>query len=142
MQSTRLLVEPGEMQSGFLKEFEKLDIEIEIKELEASDYVIDSGIGFKRLTLDELLKFIFGDRELLGQIRNLSGLYERPVLIIEGEDPFYPGQTINPGPLQNFLKTIAISLRVPVVFTLNEAETARVISSIVMAEQGNLRLTE
>jgi ERCC4-type nuclease len=142
MPSPRLLVDPEEMQSCLLKIIEKQDFEIKIKELESGDYVVENRIGFKRMTVEDILKSIFGDAGLLGQIRNLAGIYECPILIIEGEDPFCSGQTINPGYCQNFLKTIAVSFRVPIIFTLNEAETAEVISSIVRAEMENLPQTE
>ena len=39
--------------------------------------------------------------------------YERPILIIGGEDPFFSGRTVNPESIQCILKTIAVSFRVP-----------------------------
>ena len=142
MQSPRLHVDPGEMHSGVIKALEKQDIEIEITKLEAGDYVAYNGIGFQRMTIDDLLKSIFGDIRLLSQIRDFAGHYERPVLIIEGEDPFCSGQTMNPGSIQGFLKIIAVSIRVPVIFTLNEVETAEVVSSIATAEHESLTQSE
>ncbi len=74
--------------------------------------------------------------------------YERPILIIEGEDPFFSGRTVNPESIKGILKTIAISFRVPTLFMFNEAETAEVIPGIARLEhlengvsQENLRDT-
>jgi Fanconi anemia group M protein len=135
MSSIRIAVDPEELRSGVIKALEKQGVEIEITKLEAGDYVANHRIAFERMTIDDFFKSIFEDRKLLSRIKYLANSCERPVLIIEGEDPFFSGRTINPGSIQGFLKTIAVSFRVPTLYTLNEAETAVVISSIARAEQ-------
>ncbi len=135
MPSVKIVVDSREVGSGVVKALEKQDIGIEITTLEAGDYLANHRIAFERMTLDDFLKALFEGRKLFSQIRDLAGKYERPVLIIEGEDPFFSGRTISPGSIQGFLKRIAVSFRVPALYTLNEAETAEVISSIARAEQ-------
>ncbi len=137
MPSTRIVVDPGELRSGVVKALKKQDVEIEVTKLEAGDYVANHRIAFERMTIDDFFKSIFEDIRLFSQIKDMANSYERPVLIIEGEDPFFSGRTINPTSIQGFLKTIAVSFRVPSIFTLNEAETAEVISSIARAEQSD-----
>ncbi len=137
MPSVGVIVDPGVRHSGIVKALEKQSVEIEIKPLEAGDFVISGGITFERVTLDDLLKSIFEDGKLLIRIKVVANSCERPVLIIEGEDPFYSGRTIKPASIQGLLSKIVISLRIPVLYTLNEDETAEVISSIARAEQPN-----
>lgn len=134
MSFIRILVDQGEMHSDVVKALKKQDIEIKISELEASDYAYN-GIAFKRITIDDLLKSIFKDVKLLDRIDKLAAHFECPILIIEGEDPFHAGRTINPGSIESFLKKIAVSFRGPVVFTLDEIETAEVILRTAYAEQ-------
>ncbi|HYN44520.1 MAG TPA: ERCC4 domain-containing protein [Candidatus Limnocylindrales bacterium] len=138
----KVVVDSRELRSGVVKMLDKQDIEIEITTLEVGDYIADNRIAFKRITIDDFLKSLFEDRRLFGQIKHLAGSYERPILIIEGEDPFFPGRTINPSFIQGFLKTIAVSFRVPTLYTLDEADTAEVISSIARAENDCLTQTE
>lgn len=135
MASVRIVVDSGEQGSGVVRALEKQGVEIEIRNLEAGDYVTDNRIAFERMALEDLLKSFFEDRKLFSQIKDMESKYERPVLIIEGEDPFFSGRTINPASIQGFLTKIAVSFRVPVVFTLNENETADIISSTVRAGQ-------
>ena len=137
MSSIRIVVDPGELRSGVVKALEKQGVEIEVTKLEAGDYVANHRIAFERMTIDDFFRSIFEDRRLFDKIKDLANSCERPVLIIEGEDPFLSGRTINPGSIQSFLKTIAVSFRVPTIFTLNEAETAEVISSIARAEHSD-----
>jgi DNA excision repair protein ERCC-4 len=135
MPSVSVIMDPGVRHSGVVKALEKQSVEIEIKPLEAGDFVINGGITFERLTLEDILKSIFEDRKLLSRIRDVANRCERPVLVIEGEDPFFSGRTINPASIQGLLSKIVILLRIPVIYTLNEAETAKVISSMARAEQ-------
>jgi len=48
---------------------------------------------------------------------NTNTTHIQPILIIEGEDPFFPGKTVNLSFIQSFLKTIAVSLGVPTLYT-------------------------
>ncbi len=137
MPSVRIVVDPGELRSGVVKSLEKQGHEIEITKLETGDYIANHWIAFERMTIDDILKSVFEDMKLFSRIKYLANSYERPVLIIEGEDPFFSGRTLNPASIQGFLKTIAVSFRVPTLYTLNEAETAEVISSIARAEQSD-----
>jgi ERCC4-type nuclease len=137
MSSVRIVVDPDELHSGVVKALEKQDIEIKITKLEAGNYEANNRIAFERMTIYDFLKSIFEDRKLLSRIKDLANSYERPILIIEGDDPFFSDRTINPTSIQSFLKTIAVSFRVPTLYTLNEAETAEIISSIARAEQAD-----
>ncbi len=130
-------MDTGEQGSDVVKALETQGVKIEIKTLEAGDYVMDHRAAFERVTLEDLLKSYLKDGKLFSRIKAMANSYERPVLIIEGEDTFFSGRTINPSSIQGFLKKIAVSLRVPAVFTLNEAETAEVISSIAGTEQAD-----
>lgn len=60
--------------------------------------------------------------------------YDRTILIIEGEDPFFSGRTVNPESIHGIPKTIAVSFGVPTLFILDEAETAEVKASIARLE--------
>lgn len=104
MSSIRIVVDPGELRSGVVKALEKQGVEIEVTKLEAGDYTANHRTAFKRMTIDDFIKSIFEDRKLLSQIKDMANSYERPVLIIEGEYPFFSGRTINPTSIQGFLK--------------------------------------
>ncbi|HEY9205720.1 MAG TPA: helix-hairpin-helix domain-containing protein [Candidatus Methanoperedens sp.] len=66
---------------------------------------------------------------------DLGRSYRLPILIIEGDDPFFfSGRKVHPAAVQGFLNTIAL-MRIPTLYTLNEAETAQVIGMIAKKEQ-------
>jgi Fanconi anemia group M protein len=84
--------------------------------------------------------YLFERHELFSQLRDLARSYRRPILIIEGEDPFFfLNRRVNPMVIQGILNTIAL-MRIPTLYTLNEAETAQVISMIAEnVQQGGNR---
>ena len=134
MKRYKIVVDSKEKDSGVLKALENQDVEIEITTLEAGDYMVNHRIAFKRLTINDILKSIFKGEKLSSKIGDMTKVYECRILIIEGEDPFFPGRPVNLSFIQSFLKTIAVSFGVSTFFTLNEAQTAEVISSIARAE--------
>ena len=137
MKRYKIVVDSKEKDSGVAKVLENHDLEIEIATLEAGDYIVNHRIAFKRLTIDDILKSIFEGEKLSSKIGDMTSIYERPILIIEGEDPFFPSRPFNLSFIQSFLKTIAVSFGVSTLFTLNEAQTAEVISSIARTEHLN-----
>lgn len=137
MKRFKVVVDSRERDSGVVEALEKQDVEIEITTLKAGDYMVNHRIAFKRLTIDDILKSIFEGEKLSSKIGEMTSIYERSILIIEGEDPFFRGRTVILSFIQSFLKTIAVSFGASTLFTLNEAQTAEVISSIARAEHLN-----
>ncbi len=131
----KIVIDHREMRSGVIEALERLGADIEITTLEVGDYVVSSRVAFERKTVNDLFATLIERRELFSQLMDLSGSYRRPILIIEGEDPFFfSGRRIHPMAIQGFLNTIAL-MRIPTLYTLNEVETAQVIGMIAEKEQ-------
>jgi Fanconi anemia group M protein len=85
--------------------------------------------------VDDIFATLIERRELFSQLMDMEKSYKLPILIIEGEDMFFfSGRRMNPKAIQGFLNSIAL-MRIPTIYTLNEAETAQVISMIAAKEQ-------
>jgi len=133
----KIVIDHREMRASVSEELEKLGAVIEINNLEVGDYVVSERVAFERKTLPDFFATLFERHELFSQLRDLSRSYRRPILIIEGEDPFFVfSRRVNPMVIQGILNTIAL-MRIPTLYTLNEAETAQVISMIAAKEQGD-----
>ena len=126
----KIVIDHREMRSRVAVALEKLGAEIEIATLEVGDYVVSDRVAFERKTVNDIFATLLERRELFSQLNNLARSYRRPILIIEGEDPFFfSGRRVNLKAIQGFLNTIAL-MRIPTLYTLNEAETAQVITMI------------
>jgi ERCC4-type nuclease len=133
----KIVIDHREMRSRVAEALIKLGAEIEIATLEIGDYVVSDRVAFERKTVDDIFATLLERRELFSQLMDLAKSYKLPILIIEGEDIFFfSSRRVNPKAIQGFLNTIAL-MRIPTLYTLNEAETAQVISMIAAKEQTN-----
>jgi len=131
----KIIVDHREMRCGVAEALRKLGADIEITTMEVGDYVVSDRVAFERKTVDDLFATLLERRELFSQLADLARSYRLPILIIEGEDPFFfSGRRMHPAAVQGFLNTIAL-MRIPTLYTLNEAETAQVIGMIAAKEQ-------
>ncbi len=133
----KIIIDHREMRSRVVEALRKLGADIEIATLEVGDYVVSDRVAFERKTVDDLFATLLERRELFSQLADLARSYRLPILIIEGEDPFFfSGRRMHPLAVQGFLNTIAL-MRIPTLYTLNEAETAQVIGMIATKEQAD-----
>jgi Fanconi anemia group M protein len=139
IQTMKIIADHREMRSKVIESLEKLGADIEITTLKVGDYVVSDRVAFERKRIDDLFATLLERRELFSQINDLARSYKRPILIIEGDDPFFSlNGRMHPNAIQGVLNTIAL-MRIPALFTLNEAETAQVITMIAEKEQGNTK---
>jgi len=137
VQGMKIVIDHREMRSGVAEALRKLGADIEIVTLEVGDYVVSDRVAFERKTVDDLFATLLERRELFSQLADLARSYRLPILIIEGEDLFFfSSRRVHPMAVQGFLNTIAL-MRIPTLYTLNEAETAQVIGMIAEKEQGD-----
>ncbi len=129
-----VVIDQRELRSAVAKELERL-CDIEIQTLEVADYVVSYRCAFERKDIDDFFKSLFEDKKFFSQLADMANSYERPVLIIEGGDPFFSGRRVHPNALQAILNTIAVSFRVPTLYALNTADTAKIIYQIAKREQ-------
>ncbi len=135
----KIIIDHREMRSKVIGSLEKLGADIEITTLKIGDYIVSDRVAFERKRIDDLLATLLERRELFSQLKDLARSFKRPILIIEGDDPFFSlNGRMHPNAIQGILNTIAL-MRIPVLYTLNEAETAQVITMIAEKEQGNRR---
>ena len=131
----KIIIDHREMRSGVVEALGKLGADIEITTLEVGDYVVSDRVAFERKTVDDLFATLLERRELFSQLMDMARSYRLPILIIEGEDPFFfSKRRVHPTAVQGFLNSIAL-MRIPTLYTLNEAETAQVICMIAEKEQ-------
>jgi ERCC4-type nuclease len=133
----KIIIDHREKRSRVVQELYKPGVDIEVTTLEVGDYIVSDRVAFERKTVDDLFMTLIERRELFSQLRDLSNSYRRPILIIEGEDPFfYSSRRMNPAAILGLLNSIAL-MRIPTLYTLNEAETAQVICMIAEKEQSD-----
>lgn len=119
-------------QGGVSKALDLMGADIEIRKLEVGDYVVSDRIGFERKS-DDFFTSLFRDKTLFGQVKDLANAYERPILIIEGINPF--ASQASPQSIQAVLNSIAIDFGVATLYTKDAKDTAKLLYDTAMSEQ-------
>jgi Fanconi anemia group M protein len=128
-----IIVDNREKASGVLRSLSKLGCKINFKQLQIADYVLSVRVGVERKTVTDFLRSLI-DGRLLDQIVELKTKYQKPLLLIEGED-LYGRRALHPEAIRGVLMAISIALGVPILWTKNEEESAQLLSLISKQEK-------
>ncbi len=134
-ENTAVYVDHREIRSGVSRILEEGGINVIMQTLEVGDYVPSDRVCIERKTAADFIdSLISGRRDLFRQIADLARTYERPVLIIEGDD-IYNLRQIHPNAVRGAIASIAIDFSVPVIMSRDEEDTAAMIMAIAKREQ-------
>jgi Fanconi anemia group M protein len=133
-QKLKIFVDHREKGSGILKELVDMEMDIRLESLEAADYIVSERVGVELKTSEDFVNSII-DGRLLQQIKELKRNFERPVVIIEGEQDIYSVRNVHPNAIRGMLATIAVSYGIPILFTKNSKESAALLKIIAKREQ-------
>ncbi|WP_440946335.1 DEAD/DEAH box helicase [Methanosarcina sp. T3] len=134
-ESLRIVIDHRETKSGVAKTLDRLGMELSFAALEVGDYVVSDRLAVERKRTDDFTSsLIDGKRNLFAQLSDLARVYEKPVLIIEGEDLFTSRQ-INPNAIYGSLVSIAIDFGVSILYSRDEEETASILKVLAKREQ-------
>lgn len=126
-----VIVDPRERDMARL--LERSGLRIVLRSLEVGDYVLSERLGIERKTADDLIDSIVDPgRDLFRQIGDLARTYERPLLIIEGQNLY--ARQVHPNAVRGILATIAVDFGVPIVPTAGIEETAALIALMARRE--------
>ncbi|MBT4334577.1 DEAD/DEAH box helicase [archaeon] len=123
-----------EQGSTILKELVDLGINITTKTLPTADFIVSSRVGIERKTIRDFVDSII-DKRLFDQLKNLKANFEKPLIILEGEEDIYSIRNIHANSIRGMLATITISYGIPLIQTKNTKETAQLLRSIAKREQ-------
>jgi len=131
----KIVIDHRETKSGVAKTLDRLGMELSFMALEIGDYVVSDRLAVERKRTDDFASsLIDGKRNLFAQLSDLSRVYEKPVLIIEGKDLFTSRQ-INPNAIYGSLVSIAIDFGVSILYSRDEEETASILKILAKREQ-------
>jgi Fanconi anemia group M protein len=122
-----------------------LGLNVEFKELKIADYIV-KDIAIERKTVQDFLSSMINKR-LVNQLNELQA-YENKILIIEGvsEQELYSdsreGNGINANAIRGFLLSILLKHKVPIMFTKNQEDTAKMIAVLAKRKEKEMSIIE
>jgi Fanconi anemia group M protein len=135
----KLIVDSRELPTAVARELARLDVSISGESLEVGDYIASEDVAIERKESGDFIQSLI-DGRLFVQLSALRSTYRRPVLIIEGEQ-LTGLRAVNPASIYGALASIAIRLRIPILWTRNAEETANVLYRIAHLEQVEAKKT-
>jgi Fanconi anemia group M protein len=130
----KIFVDHREKGSGVIKALIDLDAELKLEQLDTADFILSSRVGVEFKNVEDFVNSII-DGRLLNQIKDLKNSFERPLIIIEGENDIYSVRKVHKNAIQGMLATIAISYGIPIIQTKSNMETASLLVNIAKREQ-------
>ena len=117
---------------------EELGALVCLKQLTVGDYIASDRVGIERKTISDFLGSVMNQR-LFRQLEELSGSFEKPVLILEGNpELLWHGNGMHPNAIRGALASITVDYGIPIIWTRNSRETAAQIHWIAYREQRKL----
>lgn len=129
----KIIVDHREVSSKITRELSRLGIKVETQQLEVGDFILGERVCVERKTTDDFLSSLVSGR-LFDQSRNLSENFERPVMVLEG-DELYSKREIHPNAIRGALASIVIDYCIPIIPTENVKMTAKLLNMIARREQ-------
>jgi len=130
----KVFVDFREKGSGIIKELVNQDLDVKIQNLAVGDYILSSRVGVELKTKQDFVSSII-DKRLLQQVKALKENFEKPLVLIEGEEDIYSVRRVHPNAINGMLAAIAIDFGIPIIYTKNFLETASLLKAIAKREQ-------
>ncbi|MFC2135960.1 DEAD/DEAH box helicase [Bacteroidota bacterium] len=128
-----IVADHREKGSGIIKLLANEGIIVNLQSLEVGDYLLSENVVVEYKTKKDFVDSII-DGRLLQQLRSMIK-YVKPILIIEGEEDIYSQRNIHSNAIRGMMSTIAVSYRIPMIFTKNPQDTCALLQTIAKREQ-------
>ncbi|MEK6902867.1 MAG: DEAD/DEAH box helicase [archaeon] len=111
------------------------DAIVQAKQLEVGDFVVGPDVVIERKTTEDFLSSLM-DGRLFNQLLNMSNAYARPLVILEGDpQDLFSMRNIHENAIIGMLSSIALTYRIPLLYTKDAKETAKWVYQIAKREQ-------
>jgi len=133
-EKVKIFADYREKGSQVIKSLLDMNVDLKLEKLETADYLLSSRCGVEFKTVEDFVNSIV-DGRLLDQLKDLKRNFERPLIIIEGEEDLYTIRKVHKNAIHGMLATIAISYGIPLIQTKSSQETASLFVAIAKREQ-------
>ena len=126
-QELQITADHREKNSLVPSELIHLGFTINYKQLPVADYIVNGKTAIERKTISDFKSSIINKR-IISQLLELKQ-YPNPILILEGLEnhELYDSPGIHENAFRGFLLSIIKEHQIPIIFTLNEKDTAKYI---------------
>lgn len=132
MKRVLIFVDSREIQNGILEYFGQYDCDVQRKNLLCGDFIVSDRVCIERKTVNDFISSIT-DKRLFQQLTMMKENFEKPILLVEGEDSLYG--VLQPNIIRGVLASISIDMGIPIIWTRDIADTAGLVYWMAKREQ-------
>ena len=129
-EKVKIYADHREKASGVIKELIDLGAFMQLEALDSCDYVVSGRCGIEFKTQEDFIESLL-DGRLLQQVKTMRTSFERPMIIVEGNNDIYSIRNIHPNAIRGALSTIAVDFQIPILFTKTTKDTAAMIAVLL-----------
>ncbi|MBI2145652.1 hypothetical protein HYU18_05030 [Candidatus Woesearchaeota archaeon] len=130
----RIFADTREKYSGVIKALYDEGALIELKPLAVGDFLCSSRVGVEVKRVPDFVNSII-DGRLLQQLKEMKQTFERPAVILEGEQDIYSLRNVHPNSIRGMIATIAIGYGIPIIPSKNPKDTAGILLAMAKRER-------
>jgi ERCC4-type nuclease len=117
-------------------------VEVDVRKLDICDYVVSDRVGVERKDATDFLGSM-KDGRLFNQARDMAALYERPIVILEGQlSRALKRSAMRPVSVYGALSSLALDYGVNIIPTNSPESTAVLLHRLVFREQAKEERTK
>jgi len=110
-------------------------VEVDIRKLDICDYVVSDRVGVERKDVSDFIGSM-KDGRLFSQARDMAAVYERPVVILEGQlSRAFKRSAMKPASVYGALSSLALDYGVNIIPTDSPESTAILLHRLAYREQ-------
>ncbi|MBS3162980.1 DEAD/DEAH box helicase [Candidatus Woesearchaeota archaeon] len=132
----KIYADSREKASGVMKYLVENNIDVKMQNLDVGDFQLSDNVIVERKEVKDFVDSII-DKRLLDQVKDMKLNFEKPLIIIEGNDDIYSVRNIHANAIRGMLAWITIDMKIPVVHTRDSRDTAEMLITIAKREQGD-----
>ena len=129
---SKVLIFVDTREDSIIEYFRQYDCLIQKKMLLYGDFVVSDRVVIEKKTVKDFIQSIT-DKRLFQQLKTMKDNFEKPILIIEGEESLYG--YLHPNIIRGALAAVTVDLGIPIIWTRDLADTAGLIFWIAKREQ-------
>lgn len=129
---SKVLIFVDTREDSIIEYFMQYDCLIQKKMLLYGDFVVSDRVVIEKKTIKDFIQSIT-DKRLFQQLKAMKDNFEKPILIIEGEESLY--SYLHPNIIRGALAAVTVDLGIPIIWTRDLADTAGLIFWIAKREQ-------
>ncbi len=130
----RVYADYREKGGAVIKELIESGCDMKLERLNVGDYVLSPDCGVEYKTVRDFVDSLV-DGRLLSQVRELRENFRKPLMLVEGTADIFSVRNVHPNAIRGLLATIAVSYRVPILFTRSPRDTAATLVVVARREQ-------